>query len=160
MIWVVEFRRPRTGPRGARSTRAGHWNLPWFVAASYGAEEAQGELTGSVIGGLEADMKFKGIARQVSVQIHKINANVSAIVKLVDFLGSIKDNTDLRNKLCVAVTAFPVPSLNGYPRRHNLTDVTRELVKDSTAEVKELAKCTLSPDDVHSSPRSHASRTS
>ena len=36
--------------------------------------------------------------------------------------------------------------------RHNLTDVTRELVKDSTAEVKELAKCVLSPDDVRSSP--------
>ena len=37
----------------------------------------------------------------MSVQIHKINANVSAIVKLVDLLGSIKDNTDLRNKLSV-----------------------------------------------------------
>lgn len=77
----------------------------------------------------ELDLEFKSIARQLSLQIHKINANVSAIVKLVDLLGTVKDNTDLRNKL------------------HNLTDVTRELVKDSTAELKSLAKCNLEPDD-------------
>lgn len=77
----------------------------------------------------EVDLRFKTIAKQLSLQIHKINANVSAIVKLVDLLGTIKDNPDLRNKL------------------HNLTDVTRELVKDSTGEVKDLAKCNLSPDD-------------
>lgn len=47
----------------------------------------------------EADLNFKALARSVSIQIHKINANVSAIVKLVDLLGTPKDVPDLRHKL-------------------------------------------------------------
>jgi hypothetical protein len=49
----------------------------------------------------EADLRFKALARAVSVQIHKINANVSAITKLVDLLGTPKDTPDLRHKLYV-----------------------------------------------------------
>lgn len=77
------------------------------------------------------------------MQVHKINANVSAVTKLVDLLGSPRDSPDLRTKL------------------HNLTDVTRELVKDSTGDVKDLAKCNLAQDDVRPPrllPRSPAQR--
>ncbi|SCV67586.1 BQ2448_5197 [Microbotryum intermedium] len=77
----------------------------------------------------EADLRFKALARQVSIQIHKINANVSAINKLVELLGTPKDTPDLRHKL------------------HNLTDATREVLKDSTAEVKQFAKSDLTPTD-------------
>ena len=51
--------------------------------------------------GAEADLAFKSCARVVSIQIHKINANVSAIQKFVDLLGSQKDTPDLRKKLSV-----------------------------------------------------------
>ncbi|KAM0748282.1 t-SNARE [Meredithblackwellia eburnea MCA 4105] len=77
----------------------------------------------------EQDLEFKQTARLVSIQIHKINANVSAINKFVDLLGTPKDNSDLRKKL------------------HDLTEVTREVVKDSTGDVKKLAAIEISPDD-------------
>ncbi|ORY92432.1 t-SNARE, partial [Leucosporidium creatinivorum] len=77
----------------------------------------------------EADLQFKALARAVSVQIHKINANVSAITKLVDLLGTPKDTPDLRHKL------------------HNLTDATREVLKDSTADVKRFANWDVAPTD-------------
>jgi hypothetical protein len=47
----------------------------------------------------ESDLKFKALARTVSLQIHKINANVSAITKLVELLGTAKDTEALRKKL-------------------------------------------------------------
>lgn len=47
----------------------------------------------------ESDLKFKALAREVSVQIHKINANVQAITKLVSLLGTPRDDSDLRTKL-------------------------------------------------------------
>ncbi|KDE04522.1 hypothetical protein MVLG_05088 [Microbotryum lychnidis-dioicae p1A1 Lamole] len=77
----------------------------------------------------EADLRFKALSRQVSMQIHKINANVSAINKLVELLGTPKDTPDLRHKL------------------HNLTDATREILKDSNAEVKHFANSDLAPTD-------------
>ncbi|KAK4053374.1 SNAP receptor [Microbotryomycetes sp. JL201] len=75
--------------------------------------------------GADDDLEFKQLHRAVSIQIHKINANVSAITKLVDLLGSTRDTPDLRNKL------------------HNLTDATRDVVKDSTADVKRFANWDL-----------------
>ncbi|KAM0787448.1 hypothetical protein ACM66B_003528 [Microbotryomycetes sp. NB124-2] len=73
------------------------------------------------------DLEFKQLHRSVSIQIHKINANVAAITKLVDLLGSTRDTPDLRDKL------------------HNLTDATRDVVKDSTADVKKFANWDLGP---------------
>ncbi|KAK4048374.1 SNAP receptor [Microbotryomycetes sp. JL221] len=73
------------------------------------------------------DLEFKQLHRTVSIQIHKVNANVSAITKLVDLLGSTKDTPDLRTKL------------------HNLTDATRQVVKDSTLDVKRFANWDLGP---------------
>lgn len=53
----------------------------------------------------DSDLKFKALARGVSIQIHKINANVQAINKLVQLLGSNKDTPDLRHKLSVVAKA-------------------------------------------------------
>jgi len=70
----------------------------------------------------EADLEFRAIARSVSIQIHKINANVSAITKLVDLLGSAKDSSDLRTKLSVPGSDQP-PAAANLPR-HQPTNLT------------------------------------
>lgn len=107
----------------------------------------------------------------MSIQIHKINANVSAITKLVDLLGSPKDTPDLRNKLSVgqqqqqhspphSAPLLSARQLNSCHYhllcRHNLTDATRDVVKDSTADVKRFANWDVSTSDVSCAASFHA----
>ncbi|ORY94758.1 t-SNARE [Syncephalastrum racemosum] len=59
---------------------------------------------------------------RVSQQVFHINGNIASIERLVSFLGTPRDTTDIRNKL------------------HDVTEATRELIKDSTADIKSLAQ--------------------
>lgn len=70
---------------------------PWRLNGLQSDLHANYELNLALATG--ADLEFKALARTVSIQIHKINANVSAITKLVDLLGTARDNPDLRHKL-------------------------------------------------------------
>ncbi|BGP55135.1 hypothetical protein JCM8202_002806 [Rhodotorula sphaerocarpa] len=92
----------------------------------------QGSRTRTGVGNLRAadpaadeDAAFRALARRVSVQVQKISANTAAVAKLVDLLGTPRDNPTLRNRL------------------HDLQDSTREVLKGSTAEVKRLGEWKL-----------------
>lgn len=45
------------------------------------------------------DKRFTGLADRISLQIFRINSNVTGIQKLVDTLGSKRDNGELRQRL-------------------------------------------------------------
>lgn len=47
------------------------------------------------------DAGFRALARRVSVQVQKISANTAAISKLVELLGTPRDNPTLRTRLSV-----------------------------------------------------------
>ncbi|GAA99173.1 uncharacterized protein L969DRAFT_378868 [Mixia osmundae IAM 14324] len=72
----------------------------------------------------ETSNAFRSLANKLSLQIFKITSNVTGINKLVELLGSTRDTSDLRTKL------------------HDLTEVTRDLVKGSTDELKLLTSWT------------------
>ncbi|GAA5964470.1 hypothetical protein JCM8115_006325 [Rhodotorula mucilaginosa] len=76
------------------------------------------------------DAGFRALARRVSVQVQKISANTAAISKLVELLGTPRDNPTLRTRL------------------HDLQDSTREVLKSSTSDVKHLGDWRLGPDKV------------
>ncbi|KAF9184265.1 hypothetical protein BGZ51_003463 [Haplosporangium sp. Z 767] len=76
-------------------------------------------------GGSNADQQqavFSARVNQISQQVFRISANVSSIQRLVGFLGTNKDTDDVRNKL------------------HEVTEETRTQVKDTSQEIKDLAK--------------------
>ncbi|GAA5840208.1 hypothetical protein JCM3766R1_004128 [Sporobolomyces carnicolor] len=77
----------------------------------------------------EEDEEFRRLARSLSTQTHKISANTAAISKLVELLGTSKDNPTLRTRL------------------HDLTESTREVLKGSTFDVKRLSDWKLLPTD-------------
>ncbi|KAI9354402.1 t-SNARE [Pilaira anomala] len=60
--------------------------------------------------------------QQVSQQVFHINGNITSIERLVGFLGTARDTPDIRNKL------------------HDVTEGTRELIKDTTADIKVLSQ--------------------
>ncbi|KAL0076151.1 t-SNARE [Phycomyces blakesleeanus] len=68
------------------------------------------------------DREYKALTQQVSQQVFHINGNISSIERLVNFLGTPKDSSDIRNKL------------------HEVTESTRELIKDSTNDIKSLSQ--------------------
>ncbi|GAA5879493.1 hypothetical protein JCM3774_002698 [Rhodotorula dairenensis] len=74
------------------------------------------------------DPAFRTLARRVSVQVQKISANTAAISKLVELLGTSRDNPTLRTRL------------------HDLQDSTREILKSSTGDVKRLGDWRLGTD--------------
>lgn len=47
------------------------------------------------------DAQFKNLQGSLSIQVFKINANVQGILKLVDQLGTSRDNGAVRKALCV-----------------------------------------------------------
>lgn len=59
----------------------------------------------------ESDLEFNRLSRVVSINIHKINANVAAISKFIELLGTPRDNPDLRQKLCVPFSLLRAASL-------------------------------------------------
>ncbi|CEQ40290.1 SPOSA6832_01881 [Sporobolomyces salmonicolor] len=77
----------------------------------------------------EDDLEFKALARSLSTQTHKISANTSAIAKLVELLGTGKDNPMLRTRL------------------HDLTESTREVLKGSMVDLKRLTDWKLQLSD-------------
>ncbi|KAG0086209.1 hypothetical protein BGZ93_007140 [Podila epicladia] len=60
--------------------------------------------------------------QQISQQVFRISSNVSSIHRLVGYLGTIKDTEDVRAKL------------------HDVTEQTRALVKETSQDIKDLAK--------------------
>ncbi|KAI8987129.1 t-SNARE [Pilobolus umbonatus] len=60
--------------------------------------------------------------QQVSQEVFHINGNISSIERLVSLLGTPKDSSDIRNKL------------------HDITESTRELIKDTTNDIKTLSQ--------------------
>ncbi|GAA5991300.1 hypothetical protein JCM11641_002816 [Rhodosporidiobolus odoratus] len=77
----------------------------------------------------EADLQFKALARNISVQTQKVLANTAAVTKFVELLGGKKDSPTLRKQL------------------HDLTESTREVLKGSTSEVKRLTDWPFNPSD-------------
>ncbi|KAI9613366.1 hypothetical protein H4Q26_009966 [Puccinia striiformis f. sp. tritici PST-130] len=67
------------------------------------------------------DREFQNLANKVSTHIFRINSNVSGLQKLIDLLGSSRDTSDIRKKL------------------HDLTESTREFIKNSSSDAKKLA---------------------
>lgn len=45
------------------------------------------------------DKRFTALADRISLQIFRINSNVTGILKLVDTLGTKRDSAELRQKL-------------------------------------------------------------
>lgn len=80
------------------------------------------------------DRAFAALTKRIAVQIFKLNANVKGINTCVDALGTSTDSPSLRKKLSVRRRIRP------DERSANLTEVTRELVKGSTDDIKQLAQ--------------------
>jgi syntaxin 7 len=68
------------------------------------------------------DGEYKSLTQRVSQQVFHINGNITSIERLVAFLGTSRDNPDVRNKL------------------HDVTEGTRDLIKDTTADIKTLSQ--------------------
>lgn len=49
----------------------------------------------------QEEAAFAGVQSSLSIQVFKINANVQAILSLVDQLGTPRDSATLRKRLCV-----------------------------------------------------------
>ncbi|KAI8979654.1 t-SNARE [Mycotypha africana] len=64
------------------------------------------------------DSDYKSLTQRVSQQVFHISGNITSIERLVGFLGTPKDSSDIRNKL------------------HDVTESTRELIKDTTSDIK------------------------
>jgi len=67
------------------------------------------------------DTQFLNLQSSLALNVFKINANVQGILKLVDQLGTSRDNGKIRKTL------------------HDLTETTREMVKRGTQDLKQLA---------------------
>ena len=68
------------------------------------------------------DSDYKSLTQRVSQQVFHINGNITSIERLVGFLGTSRDTPDIRNKL------------------HDVTEGTRDLIKDTTSNIKSLAQ--------------------
>ncbi|KAI8599323.1 t-SNARE [Dissophora ornata] len=77
---------------------------------------------GGAAGQQAAATAFSARVNQISQQVYRISTNVSSIQRFVGFLGTNKDTEDVRNKL------------------HDVTEQTRVLVKDTSQDIKDLAK--------------------
>jgi len=69
----------------------------------------------------QEESAFLSLQSSMSMQVFKINANVQGILKLVDQLGTGRDSANLRKSL------------------HDLTEVTREMAKRGSDDLKKLA---------------------
>ncbi|KAI8641255.1 t-SNARE [Parasitella parasitica] len=72
------------------------------------------------------DSDYKTLTQNVAQQVFHINGNITSIERLVGFLGTSRDTPDIRNKL------------------HDVTEGTRELIKDTTFNIKSLTQYTTS----------------
>ncbi|CAG8580025.1 2752_t:CDS:2 [Acaulospora morrowiae] len=67
------------------------------------------------------ELRYKNLSRTISQQIFTITSNMTSIRNLVGYLGTAKDTPDVRTKL------------------HNLTEKTRDLVKETSNNIKSLS---------------------
>ncbi|KAI8878955.1 t-SNARE, partial [Backusella circina FSU 941] len=67
------------------------------------------------------DRQYKELVQRIAQEIFHINGNITSIERLVGFLGTNKDSPDTRGNL------------------HDVTNATRELIKESTNDLKLLA---------------------
>ncbi|GAN04444.1 t-SNARE [Mucor ambiguus] len=72
------------------------------------------------------DSDYKSLTQRVSQQVFHINGNITSIERLVGFLGTSRDTPDIRNKL------------------HDVTEGTRDLIKETTSNIKSLTQYTTS----------------
>ncbi|KAI7866368.1 t-SNARE [Spinellus fusiger] len=82
----------------------------------------QGYGSSNTTRSMHEDREYKSLTQRVSQQVFHINGNISSIERLVGFLGTARDTPDIRNKL------------------HDVTEATRELIKDSTNDIKNLSQ--------------------
>ncbi|RIA95097.1 t-SNARE [Glomus cerebriforme] len=71
--------------------------------------------------GSEDDIRYKNLSKSISQQVFNITSNVASIQRFVSHLGSAKDTPELRAKL------------------HTITERTRELVKETSSDIKQLS---------------------
>ncbi|KAI9361580.1 t-SNARE [Pilaira anomala] len=67
------------------------------------------------------DYQFKELTQRIAQQIFHINGNISSIERLVKLLGGPRDTSEIRGNL------------------HDVTTATRELIKESTKDLKSLS---------------------
>ncbi|CAD6575137.1 MAG: hypothetical protein CYPHOPRED_005590 [Cyphobasidiales sp. Tagirdzhanova-0007] len=93
-----------------------------------GHQRGRGETSHDEVALLDGgdDRRFAALADRIALQIFRVNSNVKGIESLVKQLGGRNDSPELRTMLS------------------NLNEATRELVKSSTEDVKELAGYNLS----------------
>ncbi|KAG2194567.1 hypothetical protein INT47_006526 [Mucor saturninus] len=67
------------------------------------------------------DRDYKELTQRIAQQIFHINGNINSIERLVNLLGGPRDTSEIRGNL------------------HDVTNATRELIKDSTQDLKSLS---------------------
>lgn len=67
------------------------------------------------------DRQYKELTQRIAQHIFHINGNISNIERLVSFLGGPRDTSEIRGNL------------------HDVTNATRDLIKDSTQDLKSLS---------------------
>ncbi|CAO3632421.1 unnamed protein product [Mucor hiemalis] len=70
----------------------------------------------------DEERQYKELTQQIAQQIFHINGNINSIERLVGFLGTARDTSEIRGSL------------------HNVTNSTRELIKDCTQDLKLLSR--------------------
>ncbi|EPQ30930.1 uncharacterized protein PFL1_01828 [Pseudozyma flocculosa PF-1] len=87
------------------------------------------------------DPEFERLAKRIGIQIFKIQSNVTAIQKLVSLLANPPS----------ASPAKPNAHNHDFTKRiHDLTETTRDLIKDGTADIKTLSTFPLPASDARS----------
>ncbi|KAK3824589.1 MAG: t-SNARE [Benniella sp.] len=99
---------------GRRTTRAGSDNV-------YTDNNLSNQAGGSHVASRASAAAFSARVNKLSQQVFRISSNVASIQRLVDLLGTSKDTDDLRTEL------------------HDLTEQTRELVRETNQDIKALA---------------------
>lgn len=70
----------------------------------------------------DEERQYKELTQQIAQQIFHINGNINSIDRLVGFLGTARDTSEIRSSL------------------HDVTNATRELIKDCTQDLKLLSR--------------------
>jgi hypothetical protein len=121
----MSFNDLERGLRGSTSTRRpapGAFLLPRRHSRLLAHPDQQDDASGSTDGehlravashclsGVAADRAFSANANRIALDVFKMDSNVAGISKLVDLLGTPKDNASLRKKLCVTrLRGLPAP---------------------------------------------------
>ncbi|ORX61875.1 t-SNARE [Hesseltinella vesiculosa] len=91
----------------------------------YGSGSLRAPRQGAIQLPNDDNQEYKSLVQKVSQQVFHINGNITSIERLVNFLGGPRDTADVRNKL------------------HDTTEATRDLIRDATQDIKQLASYPL-----------------